>query len=94
MVRRVGTFEATVDSGSPRCYFHANIGEALGIDIKSGQKEDLGGVVGSFSEAFCHKVNLVVLGNIVSIIAAFSYTLTVAGILGRHGFFDNFRCHL
>jgi hypothetical protein len=84
-------FEAFVDSGSPYCYFHASIGKAIGIKVESGIKDSLGGIVkGSLSDVFFHDVTLYVGADIVKIKAAFSDGLSVAGILGRTGFFDHF----
>ena len=84
-------FEAVVDSGSPFCFFHSSIGEALGMRIQSGTRGPLAGVVGSsVGEAFYHKVKLVLGGDFIDILAGFCPTLTFAAILGRHGFFENF----
>lgn len=81
-------FEAIVDSGSPVCLFHADIAKAHSLNFKSGQRDDLIG--GSKGEAYYHKIKLKVMGEIISITGGFSEHLSVAAIIGRHGFFDNF----
>ena len=84
-------FEAIVDSGSCTCLFHADIGKAHGLKLKDGPKGPLGGVVGGAKgEVYYHKVKLCVAGQIIPINAGFSETLSVAALLGRHGFFEHF----
>jgi len=84
-------FEAIVDSGSPSCLFHADIGKAHGLKIESGTPGPLSGVVGgSKGVVYYHAVKLVVPGNMISITGGFSENLSVAAILGRHGFFENY----
>ena len=39
-------YNALIDSGADFCIFDAEVGEYLGIDIKSGKKEIVGGIVG------------------------------------------------
>jgi hypothetical protein len=84
-------FEAIVDSGSPSCLFHADIGEAHGLDIEAGRAGPLSGVVGgSKGNVYYHQVKLVVPGGMISIFGGFSRNLSVAAILGRHGFFEHY----
>ena len=84
-------FEAFVDSGSPDCFFHADIGRAIGIRIEDGVEAPLSGIISSGSApAFFHDVGLYVGPDIIRIRAGFCAQLSVAGILGRRGFFDNF----
>lgn len=84
-------FEAIVDSGSATCLFHADIGKSLGLRLKDGEPGSLGGVVGgSVGDVFYHSIKLKVLSSIISITAGFSEKLSVAAILGRHGFFEHF----
>lgn len=83
--------EAVVDSGSAVCLFHAQIGKQLGLKLKEGERDTLGGVVGgSVGEVFFHKIKLKVAADIIPIMAGFSEQLAVAAILGRHGFFEHF----
>ena len=80
-----------MDSGSPWCLFHADIGSAIGLDVTKGIEHPLGGVVGgSRGKSFFHKVKLCLPGTIINVTAGFSGQLSVAGILGRTGFFDNY----
>ncbi len=84
-------FEAIVDSGSAVCFFHADLGKSLGLDLKAGDHDVVGGVVGgSLGDVYYHKIKLKVLSDIIPITAGFSETLATAGILGRHGFFEHF----
>jgi len=86
------SFEAFVDSGSPYCYFRTDIGRALGIKIGSGAQSALGGVIeGPRSPVFFHSVGLYVGADLIRIKAGFCETLSVGGILGRNGFFDNYK---
>jgi hypothetical protein len=84
--------DAVVDSGSPFCLFHASIGTALGIDLGRGRKGLLSGAIaGAQGEVYYHNVSLRVLGSLITTFAGFSPALSVAALLGRVGFFDNFR---
>jgi len=84
-------FEAVVDSGSPWCLFHADVATAIGINVTHGIEEPLGGVIGgAVGKMWFHTVKLCLLGTIIDITAGFSPKLSVAGILGRSGFFDNY----
>jgi hypothetical protein len=84
-------FEAIVDSGSSTCLFHADIGKAHGLKLKSGLKGELGGVVGGAKgEVYYHKVKLCIGTDMIHINAGFSENLSVAALLGRHGFFEHF----
>jgi hypothetical protein len=84
-------FEAIVDSGSGVCLFHADIGKTLGLKLKQGEHDVLGGVVGgSRGDVYYHKIKLKLMADIIQITAGFSEKLAVAAILGRHGFFEHF----
>jgi len=86
-------YYALIDSGADFCIFDSEVGEYLGIDIKSGIREEFGGIVGERkAEVFFHKVILNVGGwdyesnvGFSSEIAKFGY-----GVLGQRGFFDIF----
>jgi len=88
-------FPAVVDSGSPFCIFRAEFADLLGLDLKSGAESEIGGVVAGPKEPiWFHKVRLYVESNwIIDVIAGFARKLGTTGILGRAGFFDNFRVH-
>lgn len=84
--------ECFVDSGSPSCMFHASLCRPLGIErLEDGIEDTLGGIIGGpTAPMYYHKVKLLVGSEQVTTMAAFSWDLSVAGILGRRGFFDNF----
>jgi hypothetical protein len=84
-------FKAIVDSGSATCIFHSDIGSSIGIKPKSGKEFPLLGIVAGISiPAFFHKVTILIAGERLETWAGFSPKISVAGILGRIGFFDNF----
>jgi len=85
-------FEAWIDSGSPYCYFNAAIGRAIGIVIESGIRGKLGGVVGGLNaDVYFHSVGVYVGADLIRVKAGFCDQLAVPGVLGRTGFFDNFK---
>jgi len=84
-------FEAVVDSGCVHTVFHSDIGRSIGIDVNSGIRGELGGLVqGPRAPAYYHDVALHVDAFIITIRAGFSDKLPAAGILGRKGFFEHF----
>ena len=84
-------FEAAVDSGSPYCYFHGSIGEAVGLNVERGIRGKLGGAVeGKTIPVYFHDIKVHVAGEILKVTAGFCFGLSVSGILGRNGFFDKF----
>ncbi len=86
-------YSALVDSGADFCIFDAEIGEALGLDVKSGEKEIFGGIQGKGgAEAFFHKVGLNIGGWGYNATVGFSYDIAKFGfgVLGQKGFFDIF----
>lgn len=93
----VGTTElryiALIDSGADFCIFDAEIGEYLGLNIRSSKKEVFGGIQEKGgAEAFLHEVVLNVGGWDYKTIIGFSYDIAKHGfgILGQKGFFDIF----
>jgi len=71
--------------------FHAAFCRSLGIDLEDGIKSDLGGVVGGVSvPIYYHRVKVLVGSQQLTTMAGFSDKLSVAGLLGRRGFFDDF----
>lgn len=86
-------YAALIDSGADFSIFHAEIGEYLGIDIRSGAKEMFGGIQDrGGAEAFLHRITLVVGGWKYDTTIGFSYDIAPRGfgILGQKGFFDVF----
>ena len=84
------SFEALVDSGASDCIFHASLASAIGINLESGKKEVRAGIGGT-QEIWIHPIQLYVGSEILSIQAGFAKSLSVAGLLGRLGFFDHFK---
>lgn len=90
--RRVG-YAALLDSGADFCIFHADVGEALGLNVRSGERQYFSGVqaVGK-AEAFIHPVRLTVGELEYRAEVLFSYDINKAGfgVFGHIGFFDHF----
>jgi len=86
-------YSALIDSGADFCIFDSEIGEYLGIDIKTGTKvgfggkQERGGAVAHLSE-----VILTVGGNQYKTTVGFSSDIAKHGygILGQKGFFNLF----
>ncbi len=93
--RQTPRFPAVVDSGSPWCIFKADLGRLLGIDVYAGKKYRMGGVVSGITQPiYFHRVQLYVeMDWTIDVTAAFTEKLSVTGILGRSGFFDNFQVY-
>lgn len=86
-------YAALIDSGADFCIFDAAIGEHLGLDVRSGQKELFSGVQNSTpSEAYLHSIALNIGGWNFQTTIGFSYDIAKDGygILGQKGFFDIF----
>jgi len=59
-------FEAIVDSGSPSCLFHADIGKAHGLKVEEGDEGPLGGVIGGAKGlVYYHRVKLAAASQII-----------------------------
>jgi hypothetical protein len=81
-----------IDSGADYSYLDANIGEALGLDVKSGKIFRSKGITGREFTAYFHKINFIVGGWNFEGNFGFSYELgTPFGILGRDDFFTLFK---
>ncbi|MBI4118914.1 MAG: hypothetical protein HY452_01475 [Parcubacteria group bacterium] len=86
-------YAALIDSGADFCIFDADIGEYLGLDIKSGEYIEFGGIQDkSGAKAFLHDVILNIGGFDYKAKIGFSYDIARHGfgILGQKGFFDAF----
>ena len=71
--------------------FHAGFCRSLGIKLEDGIESPLGGVIGGTTvPLYFHKVKILIGSEQVETMAGFSDKLSVAGLLGRRGFFDNF----
>lgn len=90
--KKTPVFPAVVDSGSPHCIFRADVASFLGINVTAGIESAMGGVIAGIQEPiYYHHVKIYVENNwIIDVLAGFMKKLSVTGILGRNGFFDNF----
>lgn len=90
-------YEALIDSGADFSVFEAELGEYLGLDIKSGLSESFKGVQGKESSiVYFHKVVVTVLDIELKTKIGFSYDIAghAYGILGQKGFLDYFNVKL
>ena len=86
-------YAALIDSGADFCIFHAEIADALGIDIQSGTDIEFAGIQEAGpAKAFLHTVTLTVDDVEFQTSVGFSYHLApyAYGMLGQKGFFDRF----
>lgn len=87
-------YDALIDSGADICILHAEIGEYLGINIKSGLKYEFGGIqaLGN-AVAHMHEVTINIGGYDIQTTIGFSYDIAKwgYGILGQKGFFNLFK---
>jgi len=82
--RPTSRFEAIVDSGAPDCYFHSDIGQAIGLKVDRGIRSPIGGIVtGATVDVYYHDISLWVGADMMKIRAGFSEKIAVAAILGR-----------
>jgi hypothetical protein len=84
---------AIIDSGADVCIFPADIGEQLGIDVRSGEKGFSTNLqTGAFEETFLHRITLKIGEFYYPTIASFSYAPQRSNyaVLGQLGFFDLF----
>lgn len=87
-------YEALVDSGADMCMFPAQIGEIIGIDIKKGEKGDLGGVVGKTVDAYYHEIDIEIGGNKIHVKVGFTEESRFDhGFLGQIGVFNSYTVH-
>ncbi|MBI2444702.1 MAG: aspartyl protease family protein [Candidatus Magasanikbacteria bacterium] len=85
-------YEVLVDSGADFCIFDAQIGELLGIDIRNGERKEVGGITGSVEYFYVHPVTIQVGGWPFEIEAGFLPNIAELGhgVVGQRGFFDIF----
>jgi aspartyl protease len=86
-------YEALIDSGSDHCIFSSEIAEIIGIDLATGERDDIGGVVADEKRPiYFHDIEISVGGNVRAIRAAFMPDLSTSGhgLLGQRGFFNRF----
>lgn len=86
-------YDALIDSGADFCIFHAEIGEYLGLDVKSGAREIFSGIEDSIgAEAYFHELTLMVGETKINTLVGFSYDIADHGygLLGQKGLFEKF----
>lgn len=88
-------YQVLVDSGADMCLFHAEIAEAIGVDIKNGEKREVFGVGGKASIYYWHKIIIEVGGWEYEIEAGFLPSVAgnsiPYGVVGQVGFFEFFK---
>lgn len=86
--------EVLVDSGADRCFFDAEIGEALGLDVGNSDIREVFGVGGNKSSYYLHPVTIKVGNKSHTVEAGFSPSIIGGivhyGFVGQIGFFDKF----
>ena len=84
---------ALVDSGADLCTFDAELGELLGLDVRSGKQVWFGGVQeADLAHAYLHDVFLNISGQQHQTTVAFSYDLSYQtyGLLSQTRIFDQY----
>ncbi len=87
-------YRVLVDSGADMCLFHAEVAEALGIDVSKGKMGIVTGVGGKSSTYYIHKLMLDIGGWPIEMDIGFLPSIggrnIPYGIVGQKGFFENF----
>lgn len=83
---------ALVDSGADACLFPRGIADVLGVNVRSGDRIDFTGIGGMPTPFYFHEIEILFGEYRAKTRAGFSTSLNIGtgGILGQHGFFDNF----
>jgi len=82
--------DCLVDSGSDFNLFPASWGENVGMNIKKGKYNPIGGIGNSKIDAYRHEIKLYVGSDKFTTQADFSYEQNTP-LLGREGFFNLFK---
>ena len=82
-------YEALIDSGADHNIFHAEIGELIGLDVRTGKPIEFWGVTGEKMKAYFHNIKIEVGGHQHKIYCGFVYDFKnlAYGILGQDDFF-------
>lgn len=85
-------YEVLVDSGADTSILPGDIGRAIGIDVESGDRFELGGVTGENRTGYFHTVTLKVGGHSYQTKVGFMNNMREGsfGMVGQKGFFDRF----
>lgn len=87
-------YQVLVDSGADMCIFDEELGDAIGLDVRSVKPNEVFGVGGKASLYYLHKIKIEVGGWEYEIEAGFMPSVAGRimpyGLVGQKGFFDNF----
>jgi len=85
--------QALVDSGSDYNIFNAEVGEALGLEIKTGKTLSFWGTSESKQLAYFHDITIEIGGYEYQCYCGFSYDIKHLpyGLLGQNDFFEKFK---
>ncbi|TSC83595.1 MAG: Uncharacterized protein G01um101413_973 [Parcubacteria group bacterium Gr01-1014_13] len=85
-------YEVLVDSGADFCIFDAEIGELLGIDVRNGEPQRVGGITGVIETYYVHPITIKVGSRPYSVGAGFLPNIARLGygVVGQKGIFDIF----
>jgi hypothetical protein len=80
------------DSGAAEILLHTGIGEAMGIDIASGEKALYSGI-GGVIEGYKHTLLMQVRGDrkTYEVVCAFAPIEGMDALFGQRGFFENYK---
>jgi hypothetical protein len=81
-----------IDSGAAEILLHTGIGEAMGIDITSGEKALYSGI-GGVIEGYKHTLHMQVRGErtVYEVACAFAPIEGMDALFGQRGFFENYK---
>ena len=87
-------YHVLVDSGADLCIFHEEIGTALGINVRAGEKHEVFGIGGKASFYYLHTITLSVGGWPHRVEVGFmpdvAGRVMPYGVVGQKGFFNLF----
>lgn len=85
-------YEVLVDSGADYCIFDAQIALILGINLESGERQQVSGITGTTAPIYFHDIIINVGGWEYKLQCAFLKDIGRFGygVVGQNGFFDKF----
>lgn len=85
-------YATLIDSGADHNMFHAEMGELIGLNVRSGKPIEFWGVTGDKQTAYFHQIEIAVGGYKYKIYCGFVYDFKnlTYGILGQDDFFKLF----
>lgn len=87
--KKIYHHEVLIDSGADHNMFHAETGELIGLDVKSGEAIEFWGVTGEKQKAYFHRIGIEIGGHRHQVYCGFVYNFKnlTYGILGQDDFF-------